>query len=97
MSSNPTQGMHVWCLCVCVSVCAFFCVCVQVEALRQADHPSKESYLVKLSETESFMEVGQGLNCGCSAKGKKVLQLATEVYEEHTASIFRVLRRSRQV
>jgi hypothetical protein len=27
--SNPAQGMNVWCLCV----CAFFCVCVQVEAL----------------------------------------------------------------
>jgi hypothetical protein len=25
-------------------MCAFFCVCVQVEALRRADHPSKESY-----------------------------------------------------
>jgi hypothetical protein len=25
-------------------VCAFFCVCVQVEALRRADHSSKESY-----------------------------------------------------
>jgi hypothetical protein len=27
-----------------VYVCAFFCVCVQVEALQRADHPSKESY-----------------------------------------------------
>jgi hypothetical protein len=25
-------------------VFAFFCVCVQAEALRRADHPSKESY-----------------------------------------------------
>jgi hypothetical protein len=24
-----------------VSVCAFFCVCVQVEALQRADHPPK--------------------------------------------------------
>jgi hypothetical protein len=30
--------MDVWCVCV------FFCVCVQVEALRRADHPPKESY-----------------------------------------------------
>jgi hypothetical protein len=44
--SNPTQGMDVWCLCVCL--CAFFSVCVQVEALRRADHPPKESY--RLSE-----------------------------------------------
>jgi hypothetical protein len=26
-----------------VCMCAFFCVCVQVEALRRADHPPKES------------------------------------------------------
>jgi hypothetical protein len=32
--------MDVYCLCV----CKFFCVCVQVEALRRADHPPKESY-----------------------------------------------------
>jgi hypothetical protein len=32
-----------WMFGVCV-VCAFFCVCVQVEALRRTDHPSKESY-----------------------------------------------------
>jgi hypothetical protein len=32
-----------WMFSVCV-VCAFSCVCVQVEALRRADHPSKESY-----------------------------------------------------
>jgi hypothetical protein len=33
-----------------ISVCAFFCVCVRVEALRRADHPSKESY--RLSKIE---------------------------------------------
>jgi hypothetical protein len=27
-----------------MDVCAFFCVCVHVEALRRADHPFKESY-----------------------------------------------------
>jgi hypothetical protein len=40
VGSNLTQGMDVWWKCV----CAFFCVCVQVEALRRADHPPKESY-----------------------------------------------------
>jgi hypothetical protein len=45
-----------------VCVCAFFCVCVQVVALRRADHPPKDSYRLSMiqdnqSETESFMEV----------------------------------------
>jgi hypothetical protein len=31
-----------------VYVCAFFCVCIQVEALRRADQPSKESYRLSL-------------------------------------------------
>jgi hypothetical protein len=41
---NPTQDMDVWCLCLCAR--AFFCVCVQIEALRRADHPPKESYQI---------------------------------------------------
>jgi hypothetical protein len=40
VDSNPTQGIDVSCLCV----WGVFCVCVQVEALRRADHPPKESY-----------------------------------------------------
>jgi hypothetical protein len=45
---KPTQGMDgqlcVWvCVPVCVRARAFLCVCVQVEALRRADHPPKES------------------------------------------------------
>jgi hypothetical protein len=33
-----------------VHVCAFFCVCVQVETLRRADYPSKESYRLSLTK-----------------------------------------------
>jgi hypothetical protein len=33
--------MDVWCVCV----RAFFCICVQVEALRRADHPPNNSLL----------------------------------------------------
>jgi hypothetical protein len=36
--------MDIKCLCVRVCARAFFCVSIQVEALRRADHPSKESY-----------------------------------------------------
>jgi hypothetical protein len=61
---------------VCV-VCAFFCVCVQVEALRLADHPSKESYRLVLDLiTEVKREVSwrrQRPELGCRAKGEKML------------------------
>jgi hypothetical protein len=64
---NPTQSMHVWFLCVSVFVCAcVFCVSIQVEALRRADHPPRDPTeypnIVNRIETESFMEVGQGQN-----------------------------------
>jgi hypothetical protein len=44
MGSNPTQGMDV---CVCV-YSVFLLFCVQVEALRRADPPPKESYRYNL-------------------------------------------------
>jgi hypothetical protein len=44
VDSNPIQGIDVQCLCARVCMCASFWVCVQVEALRLADHPPKESY-----------------------------------------------------
>jgi hypothetical protein len=50
VGSNPTQGMDV---CVCV-YSVFVLSCVQVAALRRADHSSKQSYLLckKYDETE---------------------------------------------
>jgi hypothetical protein len=52
-----------------VCVCAIFCVCVHVEALRRADHPPKESYrLSKIKKTKVKRRVSWR---GCSAIGKK--------------------------
>jgi hypothetical protein len=57
-------------------VCAFFCVCVQVEALRRASHPSKESYrpssIKKLRKLSPMLQRGSKLpNVGATRKKKK--------------------------
>jgi hypothetical protein len=44
VGSNPTSGMDVWRVCVCVRLSVFVLSCIYVEALRRADHSSKESY-----------------------------------------------------
>jgi hypothetical protein len=44
VDSNPTQGMDVWCVCVCVCACARGFFCIEVNALRRADHPPKGTY-----------------------------------------------------
>jgi hypothetical protein len=50
VGSNPIQGMKVCIVCV---YSVFVLLCVQVEALRRADPPSKESYRLWIgSETE---------------------------------------------
>jgi hypothetical protein len=41
--STPTYDMDVWCVCVCI-YSVLVSPCIYVEALRRADHSSKESY-----------------------------------------------------
>jgi hypothetical protein len=59
-----------------VCVCAFFCVFIQVEALRRADHPAQVVLpnVLRFSKPKwngVFHGGSQGPNWGCSAKGKK--------------------------
>jgi hypothetical protein len=55
-----------------VYVCAFFCVCVQVEALRRADHRSKKSYRLSLIKKLSRMlqKREQAPKCGSNEEEK---------------------------
>jgi hypothetical protein len=53
VGSNPTRGMDV---CVCV-YSMFVLSCVQVTALRLADHSSKESYCLCKRDYETEEEV----------------------------------------
>jgi hypothetical protein len=57
-----------------VYVCAFFCVRVQIEALRRADHPSKEPYrlslIKKTEETRPMLQKReQAPKCGSNEGG----------------------------
>jgi hypothetical protein len=59
-----------------VYVCAFFCICVQVEALRRADHPSKESYRLSLVKklrklSPMLQKREQAPKCGSNEEEKK--------------------------
>jgi hypothetical protein len=59
-----------------VYVCAFFCVCVQVEALRQADQPSKESYRLSLIKklrklSPMLQKPEQASKCGSNEEENK--------------------------
>jgi hypothetical protein len=61
-----------------VYVCAFFCVCVQVEALRQADHKSKESYRLSLIKklrklSPMLQKREQAPKCGSNEEGNTVI------------------------
>jgi hypothetical protein len=62
-----------------VYVCAFFCIYVQVEALRRADHPSKESYrlslIKKLKKLSPMLQKReQAPKCGSNEEEKKSFQ-----------------------
>jgi hypothetical protein len=52
VGSNPTQGLDV---CVCV-YSEFVLSCVQVAALRRADHPSNETYCLCKKDYETEEE-----------------------------------------
>jgi hypothetical protein len=58
-----------------VCVCVFFCVSVQVEVLRRADHPSKESYRLSLIKklrklSPMLQKREQALKCGNEEENK---------------------------
>jgi hypothetical protein len=72
-----------------VYVCAFFCVCVQVEALRRADHPSKEFYRLSLIKklrklSPMLQKREQALKCG-SNEGEKKYIYTTRGYRQYSA------------
>jgi hypothetical protein len=61
-----------------VYVCAFFCVCVQVEALQRTDHPSKESYRLSLikklrKHSPMLQKREQAPKCGTNEEEKKII------------------------
>jgi hypothetical protein len=65
-----------------VYVCPFFCVCVQVEALRRANHPSKETYRLSLIKklrklSPMLQKREQAPTCGSNEEGKKIVVLTT--------------------
>jgi hypothetical protein len=67
-----------------VYVCAFFCVCVQVEALRWADHQSKESYRLsmirKLRKLSPMLQSGSKLpSVGATRKKKTTTTTTTTI------------------
>jgi hypothetical protein len=72
---------------VCVCMCVFLCSCTG-RGFATSSSPAQGVLpnvydLVNGSETESFMEVGQGPNWGCSAKWKeKVAQVVHDVHSE---------------
>jgi hypothetical protein len=66
---------------VCVYVCAFLCLCTGREALRLADHPSKESYrlspIKKLRKLNPMLQKQeQAPKCGSNKEGKKLLLIS---------------------
>jgi hypothetical protein len=61
-----------------VFVCAFLCLCVQTEALRRADHPSKESYRLSLIKklrklSPMLQKREQAPKCGSNEEEKNSL------------------------
>jgi hypothetical protein len=67
VGSNPSKGMDV-CLCV---YTVFVLSCVQVVALRRADHSSKESYCLWKNDYETEQEAGAQQK-GCRAIDERI-------------------------
>jgi hypothetical protein len=58
-------------------MCAFFCVCIQVEALRRVDYPSKESYRLSLIKklrklSPMLQKWEQAPKCGSNKEEKSI-------------------------
>jgi hypothetical protein len=67
--------LRAWMFNVCVCVCVFLCFCTGREALRRADHPSKESYrlslIKKLRELSPILQKReQAHKCGSNEEEK---------------------------
>jgi hypothetical protein len=78
-----------------VFVCAFFCVYVQVKALRRADHPSKESYRLSLIKklrklSPMLQKREQAPKCGSNKEGKKYVYESFNTSEVRSALCYRV-------
>jgi hypothetical protein len=77
VGSNPTQGMDICIMCV---YSVFVLSCVQVEALRRADPPSKESYRLSI-RLRNWSETKRFTDAPCSRGSNRNVNERTKVYQ----------------